>query len=65
MMTESAFSIEELEELYCLFKVKELQACYLVISKTFEQNCHATAVRVECKKTTLFFLVNNTILFYI
>lgn len=23
MMTESAFSIEELEELYCLFKVKE------------------------------------------
>lgn len=26
MMTESAFSIEELEELYCLFKVQELQA---------------------------------------
>lgn len=26
MMTESAFSIEELEELYCLFKVKELLA---------------------------------------
>lgn len=26
MMTESAFSIEELEQLYCLFKVKELQA---------------------------------------
>lgn len=24
MMTESAFSIEELEELFCLFKVKEL-----------------------------------------
>lgn len=42
MMTESAFSIEELEELYCLFKVEELQACHLVISKTFEQNCHVT-----------------------
>lgn len=42
MMTESAFSIEELEELYCLFKVKELQPCHLVISKTFEQNCHVT-----------------------
>lgn len=26
MMTESAFSIDELEELYCLFKVKEMQA---------------------------------------
>lgn len=31
MMTESAFSIEELEELYCLFKVKELQAADLTV----------------------------------
>lgn len=33
MMTESAFSIEELEDLYCLFKVKELQACHLLFVK--------------------------------
>ncbi|XP_030251708.1 TBC1 domain family member 9B isoform X2 [Sparus aurata] len=28
MMTESAFSIEELEELYCLFKSKHMTSCY-------------------------------------
>ncbi|XP_029917937.1 TBC1 domain family member 9B isoform X2 [Myripristis murdjan] len=28
MMTESAFSIEELEELYCLFKAKHIMSCY-------------------------------------
>ncbi|KAM3612229.1 uncharacterized protein V6R79_004964 [Siganus canaliculatus] len=28
MMTESAFSIEELEELYCLFKSKHRTSCY-------------------------------------
>ncbi|XP_029020603.1 TBC1 domain family member 9B isoform X2 [Betta splendens] len=28
MMTESAFSIEELEELYCLFKAKHMTSCY-------------------------------------
>ncbi|XP_075994456.1 TBC1 domain family member 9B [Genypterus blacodes] len=28
MMTESAFSIEELEELYCLFKSKHIMSCY-------------------------------------
>ncbi|XP_068460294.1 TBC1 domain family member 9B isoform X2 [Clinocottus analis] len=28
MMTESAFSIEELEELYCLFKSKHMNSCY-------------------------------------
>uniref|UniRef100_A0A8C5FS35 TBC1 domain family member 9B n=1 Tax=Gadus morhua TaxID=8049 RepID=A0A8C5FS35_GADMO len=28
MMTESAFSIDELEELYCLFKAKHVMSCY-------------------------------------
>uniref|UniRef100_A0AAQ5YK75 Rab-GAP TBC domain-containing protein n=1 Tax=Amphiprion ocellaris TaxID=80972 RepID=A0AAQ5YK75_AMPOC len=28
MMTESAFSIEELEDLYCLFKSKHMTSCY-------------------------------------
>uniref|UniRef100_A0A8D0ABT6 TBC1 domain family member 9B n=1 Tax=Sander lucioperca TaxID=283035 RepID=A0A8D0ABT6_SANLU len=28
MMTESAFSIEELEELYCLFKAQHMTSCY-------------------------------------
>uniref|UniRef100_A0A673A5V7 TBC1 domain family, member 9 (with GRAM domain) n=1 Tax=Sphaeramia orbicularis TaxID=375764 RepID=A0A673A5V7_9TELE len=28
VMTESAFSIEELEELYCLFKSKHMTSCY-------------------------------------
>uniref|UniRef100_A0A672H0H3 TBC1 domain family, member 9 (with GRAM domain) n=1 Tax=Salarias fasciatus TaxID=181472 RepID=A0A672H0H3_SALFA len=28
MMTESAFSIEELEELYCLFKSQHMTSCY-------------------------------------
>ncbi|XP_058505961.1 TBC1 domain family member 9B isoform X2 [Solea solea] len=28
MMTESAFSIDELEELYCLFKSKHMTSCY-------------------------------------
>ncbi|XP_072315703.1 TBC1 domain family member 9B-like isoform X2 [Eucyclogobius newberryi] len=28
VMTESAFSIEELEELYCLFKSKHMSSCY-------------------------------------
>ncbi|KAK5873448.1 hypothetical protein PBY51_018488 [Eleginops maclovinus] len=28
MMTESAFSIEELEELYCLFKAQHMASCY-------------------------------------
>uniref|UniRef100_A0A3P9KHH0 TBC1 domain family member 9B n=1 Tax=Oryzias latipes TaxID=8090 RepID=A0A3P9KHH0_ORYLA len=28
MMTESAFTIEELEELYCLFKSKHMTSCY-------------------------------------
>lgn len=42
MMTESAFSIEELEDLFCLFKVRELQACHRDISQRFEQSCHVT-----------------------
>ncbi|XP_034038116.1 TBC1 domain family member 9B isoform X2 [Thalassophryne amazonica] len=28
VMTESAFSIEELEELYCLFKAEHIRSCY-------------------------------------
>ncbi|KAJ3587618.1 hypothetical protein NHX12_011215 [Muraenolepis orangiensis] len=28
MMTESAFSIEELEDLFCLFKAKHIMSCY-------------------------------------
>ncbi|KAL7395279.1 hypothetical protein ABVT39_013652 [Epinephelus coioides] len=34
MMTESAFSIEELEELYCLFKSKHMTSCYWGSSST-------------------------------
>ncbi|KAM4621446.1 TBC1 domain family member 9B isoform 2-T2 [Polymixia lowei] len=34
IMTESAFSIEELEELYCLFKAKHIMSCYWEASST-------------------------------
>ncbi|XP_056138734.1 TBC1 domain family member 9B [Lampris incognitus] len=34
MMTESAFTIEELEELYCLFKAKHIMSCYWGASST-------------------------------